>query len=54
MNGDVEFVGRVEDRTKLEPCIVGAPVIVDVFAVQESTFVDLIKQFLTYFFDHYN
>ena len=46
MNWNVELVGGVEDRLKLDPSILVTAVIVDVLAVQETTFVYVIKHFL--------
>ena len=53
MDRDVEFVGCVENTAEFEPCVVVAAVIVNVFAVKESTFVDMLKKFFTYLFDHF-
>ena len=42
MDRDVELVGRVENRLKLDPCVVVATVVVNVLAVQEAALVDVI------------
>ena len=54
MDWQVEFSGFNEDVSELEPGVPLAAVSVDVFAVYEPSFVDMLEHLFTYFGNHLN